>query len=80
MTPFGTLTKKEKNIDIKHILNKNSMEIEYLFENMKGQLEKMTVVSAERQIAMENLRKLTQELQDKRLEYENNDKLKFFST
>jgi hypothetical protein len=79
MTPFGTLTKKANKIDIKHILNQNTMEIEYLFKGAENQLEKMTVISAERQIALDSLRKLTQELQDKRLDYNKKDKLGFFT-
>ena len=80
LNTFGTLIKpKEKHYDIKAILNQNTMEIDYLFKNARNSLEKMTVIEAERQIALENLRKLTQELQDKRLEYNNKAKLNYFS-
>ena len=80
LNTFGTLIKpKEKRYDIKAILNQNTMEIDYLFKNARNSLEKMTVIEAERQIALENLRKLTQELQDKRLEYNNKTKLNYFS-
>ena len=80
MTPFGTLIRKneEKN-NIKRILNQDNMELEFLFNNVYGQLEKMTVISAERQIALENLRALTQQLQDKRLEYNSKEKSKYFT-
>ena len=80
MTPFGTLIRKneEKN-NIKRILNQDSVELEFLFNNVYGQLEKMTVISAERQIALENLRALTQQLQDKRLEYNSKEKSKYFT-
>ena len=80
MTPFGTLIKRnEEKKNIKHILNQENLEIEYLFNNVYGQLEKMTVISAERQIALENLRALTKELQSRRLEYNSDDKFKYFS-
>ena len=62
-------TKNKKDYNIKRILNKDSMEINYLFENSKKTLEEMTVIEAERRIALENLRKLTSELQTKRLRY-----------
>ena len=80
MTPFGTLIRKneEKN-NIKRILNQDNMELEFLFNNVYGQLEKMTVISAERQLALENLRALTQQLQDKRLEYNSKEKSKYFT-
>ena len=80
MTPFGTLTKKkDSKYNIKHIVNKDSMELDYLFSNIHGQLEKMTVISAERQIALDNLRMLTQELQSKHLNYNSNEKLSYFT-
>ncbi len=80
LNTFGTLVRnKEQHYDIRTILNQNTMEIDYLFKNSRNSLEKMTVIEAERQIALENLRKLTQELQDKRLEYNNKSKLNYFT-
>ena len=77
---FCNLTKKnKKNYNIKRILDKDSMEINYLFENSKKTLEEMTVIEAERKIALENLRKLTSELQTKRLRYNSKSFCKYFT-
>lgn len=75
---FGKLTENKK-YDIKRILNKDTMNIDYLFENVQGGLEKLTVIQAERQIALENLRKLTNELQTKRLRYKAKSSCKYFT-
>ncbi len=72
-------TKNKKNYNIKRILDKDSMEINYLFENSKKTLEEMTVIEAERKIALENLRKLTSELQTKRLRYNSKSFCKYFT-
>lgn len=72
-------TKNKKDYNIKRILNKDSMEINYLFENSKKTLEEMTVIEAERRIALENLRKLTSELQTKRLRYNSKSFCKYFT-
>ena len=72
-------TKNKKDYNIKRILNKDSMEINYLFENSKKTLEEMTVIEAERKIALENLRKLTSELQTKRLRYNSKSFCKYFT-
>ena len=77
---FCGLTAKNKNrYDIKRILNKDSMEINYLFKNSNKTIEAMTVVDAERRIALENLRKLTDELQTKRLRYNAKAFCKYFT-
>ncbi len=72
-------TKNKKNYNIKRILDKDSMEINYLFENSQKTLEEMTVIEAERRIALENLRKLTSELQTKRLRYNSKSFCKYFT-
>lgn len=72
-------TKNKKDYNIKRILDKDSLEINYLFENSKKTLEKMTVIEAERRIALENLRKLTSELQTKRLRYNSKSFCKYFT-
>lgn len=64
---------------IKLFINQNTNELEYLFKNSRNKLEGMTVIEAERRIALENLRKLTQELQDKRLQYDSEQKFNFFT-
>ena len=55
------------------------MELNYLFKNSNKTLEAMTVVDAERRIALENLRKLTDELQTKRLRYNAKAFCKYFT-
>ena len=65
---FGTLTKKKKKLyDITEILNAGKSELDSLFKNSELKLEKLTVIEAERQAALENLRTLTSILQTKRL-------------
>lgn len=77
---FGNLTRKNKQFyDIKKILDKDSMEIDYLFKNSQNSLERLTVIEAERRIALENLRKLTSELQTKRLRYNAKSSCKYFT-
>lgn len=74
---FGKLTEKQNNII--RVLNKDTMQIDYLFKNSQSGLEKMSVIHAERQIALENLRKLTNELQTKRLRYKTKSSCKYFT-
>ena len=73
---FGKLTLQKK---IKSFVNKNDLDLNYLFENFKGGLEKLSVIQAEREIALENLRNLTKELQTKRLLYKAKSSCKYFS-
>ncbi len=79
--PFGTLTNsnKEEKYDIRKILNKDNMQLDYLFKNSLDNLEKLTVIQAERQIALENLRNLTTQLQTKRLRYNAKSACKYFT-
>lgn len=74
---FGQLTENKKNII--SVVNKDTMQIDYLFKNSQSELEKMSVIYAERQIALENLRKLTSELQTKRLRYKAKSSCKYFT-
>ncbi len=77
---FCNLTVKNKRkYDIKRTLDKDSMEINYLFQNSNKTLETMTVIDAERRIALENLRKLTEELQTNRLRYNAKSFCKYFT-
>lgn len=77
---FCNLTVKNKiKYDIKRTLDKDSMEINYLFQNSNKTLETMTVIDAERRIALENLRKLTEELQTNRLRYNAKSFCKYFT-
>ena len=75
---FGNLTQKTK-YDIKRVLNEDTMHIDYLFKDSTGRLEQLSVVQAERQIALENLRTLTKELQTKRLRYNAKNSCKYFT-
>lgn len=77
---FGSLTLKQKRIhDIKSILKSNVIDLDYLFNNSLNKLESMSVIESERQIALENLRNLTSQLQKRRLSLKNNLKNKYFS-
>ena len=73
---FGKLTTKGT---LKSYVNSNDLHLDYLFDNFRGGLEKLSVVQAERQIALENLRNLTKELQTKRLRYKAKSSCKYFS-
>ena len=77
---FGILTnKKQKTYDITEILKKDSIVLDVLFENSTKQLEKLTVIEAERQAALENLRILTKTLQTKRLRNKVKSSNKYFT-
>ena len=78
---FGTLLFNNENNDnnIKSFVNQESLALDYLFKNSRDKLEKLTVIEAERRIALENLRKLTQELKDRRLNFDTDSKLNFFT-
>lgn len=75
-TTFCRLT---NNRNIKSYVNPNTSQIDYLFKNSMGDMGKLSVVQAERQIALENLRNLTKELQTKRLRYKSKSYCKYFS-
>ena len=77
---FGTLTKKKKKLyDITEILNAGKSELDSLFKNSELKLEKLTVIEAERQAALENLRTLTSILQTKRLRDKVKARNKYFT-
>lgn len=71
--------KSVSDINIRKFINKDTKELEYLFKNSNKKLEGLTVIEAERRIALDNLRKLTQELKEGRLHYNNESKLNFFT-
>ena len=66
MKSFGSLTLK---YFAKDKTARKIRPLDYLFGNSKKRLERMAVLEAERQMAFENLQKLTTELQTKRLRY-----------
>ena len=65
MATFGNLTLSVLSKD----MTKGEYYLDYLFKNSNKMLSKMTVIESERQIAYENLKKLTSQLQTKRLRY-----------
>ena len=77
---FGKLTLKQKKLnDITSILTGEDKELDVLFQNHLHKLEKLTVIDAERKIALENLRKLTIQLQTKRLRRNSKASCKYFT-
>ncbi len=77
---FGNLTLKQKKLyDISEILKKDDVDIDILFKNSLQKLEDMTVIEAERQAAIENLRTLTTRLQTKRLRNKVKENNKYFT-
>ena len=77
---FGNLTLKQKKLyDISEILKKDDVDIDILFKNSLQKLEDMTVIEAERQAAIENLRTLTTKLQTKRLRNKVKENNKYFT-
>lgn len=77
---FGNLTLKEKKLyDINQILKKDDKEINALFNGISGKLEMLTVIEAEREEALQNLRLLTSLLQTKRLRNKVKSKIKYFT-
>lgn len=77
---FGNLTLKQKKLyDINEILKKDDVDIDILFQNSLQKLEDMTVIEAERQAAIENLRTLTTRLQTKRLRNKVKENNKYFT-
>ncbi len=77
---FGDLTLKQKKLyDITEILKKDDINLDILFQNSLKKLEGLTVIEAERQAAIENLRTLTTRLQTKRLRDKVKENNKYFT-
>lgn len=77
---FGNLTLKQKKIyDITEILKKDNITLDTLFQNSIDKLETLTVIQAERQAALDNLRTLTSLLQTKRLREKVKSKSNYFT-
>lgn len=76
MRSFGSLTLKyfgkEKTVH-------KVTPLDYLFGNSKKRLQKMAYIEAEREMALEQLDKLTKELQTKRLRYNARNACKYFT-
>lgn len=77
---FGNLvSKKNENMDVRIILNRNTKELEYLFRNTNNEIEKLNIAEAERRIALENLRTMTALLQARRLRNKIKSSSKYFT-
>ncbi len=77
---FGNLvSKKNENMDVRIILNRNTKELEYLFRNTNNEIEKLNITEAERRIALENLRTMTALLQTRRLRNKIKSSSKYFT-
>lgn len=77
---FGNLvSKKNENMDVRIILNRNTKELEYLFRNTNNEIEKLNITEAERRIALENLRTMTALLQARRLRNKIKSSSKYFT-
>ncbi len=77
---FGNLTLKQKKLyDIRKILNNNNAELDVLFQSTLSKLDKLTVIEAERQEALKNLRTLVSILQANRLKSKIRSEYKYFT-
>ena len=76
---FCKLTLKQKKLNDFPFINKQTTELDWLFEDSMEKLEGFSVIEAERRLALENLRELTRRLQNKRLQENMKEKLKYFS-
>lgn len=72
---FGSLTLSV--LDETPVYNKKPLD--FLFQNYDSKLVDLTVIEAEYKIAFENLKKLTTELQTKRLRYNAKSACKYFT-
>lgn len=63
----------------KHKFTAENNELEYLFENSRLRLKDFDIDEAERRIAMEQLRKLTAQLQTRRLRHKTKSACKYFT-
>ena len=77
---FGNLTVKQNKLDfINNIMKNQDAALDALFCNHLKTLEKLTVIQAEREAALNNLRALTTQLQIKRLRTNVKSKNKYFT-
>ena len=77
---FGNLTLKQKKLyDIRKILNNNNAELDVLFQSTLSKLDNPTVIEAERQEALKNLRTLVSILQANRLKSKIRSEYKYFT-
>ncbi len=77
---FGSLTLKQKKLyEIKSILKNDNIDLDNLFKNSLNKLDSLSVIEAERKMALENLRNLTSQLRERSLNLKNNQDNEYFS-
>jgi len=76
---YSNSNKSESSYDLNSLLNKNNRELDYIFKDTDKYLDELTVVQAERQVALNNLRLLTKRLQANRLKQKAKAFCKYFS-
>lgn len=77
---FGSLTLKQKKLyEIKSILKNDNIDLDSLFKNSLSKLDSLSVIEAERKMALENLRNLTSQLKERSLYLKNNQDNEYFS-
>jgi hypothetical protein len=77
---FGSLTLKQKKLyEIKSILKNDNIDLDNLFKNSLNKLDSLSVIEAERKMALENLRNLTSQLRERSLNLKNNQNNEYFS-
>lgn len=76
---FGNLTLANHMADFENHTNNHDMELDYIFQNYGHHLENLTVIEAERRIALENLRSLTKRMQSNRIKQNAESFCKYFS-
>ena len=77
---FGSLTLKQKKLyEIKSILKNDNIDLDNLFKNSLNKLDSLSVIEAERKMALENLRNLTSQLRERSLNLKSNQDNEYFS-
>lgn len=76
---FGNLTLANHLTDFENYVENNNDELDYIFKNYGHHLENLTVIEAERRIALENLRLLTKRMQSNRIKQNASAFCKYFT-
>lgn len=76
---FGEISRLRKLYNIREILKEKNEDIDYLFDKSIKHLENFNVVEAEREMALEQLRVLTSQLQTRRLRNKIKSSCKYFT-
>ncbi len=75
----NTAENQQEYYDVNEILKRDNLEIDYLFEEYAKNLRDFNIMTEERNMAMDNLRKLTALLQTRRLRYKARSVCKYFT-